>query len=165
MSETLYSIAQANMRGATRLLQLLGDDPRDLNICGYHIQQAAELGLKFVLEEQGIDYPKTHSIVELLTKVESTLPMPIFECDLQERLELFAGTLTTWEAQTRYVKDWFVELKAVCTGYRLVAVMLDSIADWSGYGKERFILPSVIEDRLKASRTAVKDLNLGGDNG
>lgn len=41
MTEALFSIARANMCTACKLYCVLGDDPRELNMIGYHLQQAA----------------------------------------------------------------------------------------------------------------------------
>ncbi len=165
MSETLYNIAVSNLGCTKKLLQLLGDDPRELNICGYHIQQAAELCLKFILEESGIEYPKTHEIEVLLTHVEQQTSFMFEDYELEERLQLFAGTLTSWEAKTRYIKDWFLELKSVCTGFRLVSSLLHVTAEWSGQEIIELEIPTNVIAMLKPKKTnPSRQLSLDGDH-
>lgn len=164
MSETLYNIAVSNLGCTKKLLQLLGDDPRESNICGYHIQQA-ELCLKFILEESGLEYPKTHGIESLLLQVERQTLFMFEDYELEERLQLFAGNLTSWEAKTCYIKDWFLELKAVCTGFHLVSSLLRVTAEWSGQEVVELEIPANVTVMLKLGKTKPsRRLSLDGDN-
>lgn len=132
MSETLFNIARANMSAAYRLLKTLTDDPRDLNIIGYHLQQAVEIALKYVLESAGDDYPKSHAIATLYIRVEEIGSSGIFSDTVWESLYVQSETFTIWEAQTRYIKDWFVELGKIERGFYLVNDLLEELSSWSG---------------------------------
>lgn len=68
--------------------------------CSYHIQQAVEKQLKVILLANGIDYPRTHNIQELLDKITDS------EIDIGDELandiEVISDTLSAWEALSRY---------------------------------------------------------------
>lgn len=80
-----------------------------LNLTGYLLQQTLEIYLKHHLEVNGIRYPKTHDIVVLI----NMLPDDI---ELDEHLVLFAGTITTWESKTWYIKIIFLKRKILRLG-------------------------------------------------
>lgn len=133
MKETLFSIARANMSAACKLYCVMGDDPREMNIIGYHLQQAAELSLKFILEECGIDYPKTHDIQQLFSSVRALdISSEILSTEIMTNLFMFAGTLTSWEASTRYIKNWFLELDLIRMGQKIINELMRQTAEWSG---------------------------------
>ena len=37
-----------------------------INLVGYHLQQAVELSIKYTLEMNGVSYPNTHRIEDLI---------------------------------------------------------------------------------------------------
>lgn len=53
MNETLFDIALFNLRAAYKDLVYLGDDPRELNRCGYTLQQGLEIALKYIRKRWG----------------------------------------------------------------------------------------------------------------
>lgn len=54
MSETLLDRAFTNYEAARVLLNNMSHDEMFLNIAGYHLQQAVELAIKFLLEMGGV---------------------------------------------------------------------------------------------------------------
>ena len=129
--ETLYDRAKSNYKFACKNFEFKTDDEFRLNLVGYLLQQAIELHLKHLLELNGIRYPKTHNIEELLYVLleeveggrEYFLPSDL------NTLELFAGTITSWESKTRYIKNFFVEERQIKKGISLIGSILKT------YGK------------------------------
>lgn len=108
-ARTLYDKAVANFQTAQILHEYSGDDEEQLNVMGYHLQQAMELALKYLLEQNGIEYPKTHDIDQLIrlgheAKIELLLP---------EYLEDHAEMLSQWEAKSRYVLGYAIEARKI----------------------------------------------------
>ena len=73
-----------------------------LDICGYHIQQAVEKTLKYILHDMnGVDDTtrrfRTHDIVSLIVMVESETAVVI-----PDAIKQIAVLLTQWEVTTRY---------------------------------------------------------------
>ena len=104
-SETLWDKAKANYLAAKTLYTVHGDDEGILNFVGYHLQQAAELYLKDLLENAGVDYPRTHEIAELLDLCVDVGVVP----NQYDFLFSQSDTLTVWESKTRYVKNYHAQ--------------------------------------------------------
>ena len=66
MSETLLDKAVHNYNVAIMIYNSMEGDESYLNYVGYHLQQTLELAMKYLLEENGIIYPKTHDIDQLI---------------------------------------------------------------------------------------------------
>lgn len=80
------------------------DDELYLDICCYHIQQAVEKILKCSIEMRGNMYHFTHNISVLYDDYIAS------GWESLDTLELMAGTITDWEASSRY-KDSFYATK------------------------------------------------------
>ena len=120
--ETLLDRAHALFGAAKMNYSHIEIDDIYLNLTGYLLQQTLEIYLKHHLEVNGIRYPKTRDIVVLI----NMLPDDI---ELDERLALFAGTITTWESKTRYIKNYFLEKKSLETGLKLIAPLFGETWD------------------------------------
>ena len=114
--ETLLDIAKRNWYTAQLLWKNMGDDEGYLNIIAYHLQQAVELTLKHALELEGIEYPKTHDIDDLLNR---------YPGDEFDSLLPWAAAITNMEAKTRDVKNYRVSLKTIKAVFPLVETMLN----------------------------------------
>lgn len=66
---TYLDIAKENLLLAKNIYETF-DDEVMLNYAGYHLQQAVELTLKYILFINGIDFPKGHSINQLVSVFE-----------------------------------------------------------------------------------------------
>lgn len=111
-SETLLDKAKSNYKAVMLLYNSISEDDSFLNIVGYHLQQTVELYLKHHLEINAIKYPLTHDIGALLSLIFDNK----IECETQEVLELLydlSGTITMWEAKTRYIKNYRAELRQI----------------------------------------------------
>ena len=65
-NETLIDKAEQNLHCAAALKEAFSSDDSYLNYIAYHIQQAVELTIKYILENNGVIYPKTHAIDQLI---------------------------------------------------------------------------------------------------
>lgn len=89
------------------ILSHLTGDEIDLNLASYHIEQTLEKCIKFQLEMQGVKYERTQNIsdlVEINEKIGDEMPLEL-------KAEL--GLIIDWEGKTRYIKDYFVELRTI----------------------------------------------------
>lgn len=55
--------------------------------------------------------------------------------ELDEHLVLFAGTITTWESKTWYIKNYFLEKKNLETGLKLIAPLFGET--WDSESKKK----------------------------
>ncbi len=88
--------AEEDLRNAEYTLTLEESCPFG-TVC-FHAEQCAEKYLKALLVFQGIDFPKTHNIPELLALVPSSV-RPALSVEEQEQL-------TEYAIVTRYPGDW-----------------------------------------------------------
>lgn len=122
--ETLLDRAFSNFKAAKMNWKAVGQDDFFINLTGYLLQQSLELYLKHYLEINGIRYPYTHDIGTLIDLLPES-----FEID--ERLQLYAGTITSWESKTRYIKNYFLEKKNVQRGFELIEPLFVENSDLS----------------------------------
>lgn len=108
-ANTLYGKAAANYKSARLLFENATGDEEQLNFAGYHLQQAVELAIKYLLEQNGVEYPKTHDVDQLIRIAKDS----DVELYLNEYLEDHAEMLSMWEAKARYVLGYAIESKKV----------------------------------------------------
>lgn len=116
-NRSLLDIAVMNFNVACELHQNKTDDPIRLNIIGYHLQQAAELALKHILEMEGKNYPRTHDIGDLI----GLLNYPEALSDM----ELLSAKITEMEAKTRYDKDFSANIRIVEKLFPMIGQFLE----------------------------------------
>lgn len=123
MSETLLTRARHNHKVAMSLWNVMGSDELYLNSIGFNLQQSVELAINFVLEQNGVTYPRTHELVQLyqLSKKEN-VDLLLSEY-MYDHLEMF----TSWEAKTRYILDFVLEKDKVQRAMREVHKYLLSV--------------------------------------
>lgn len=103
-NETFLDIAKRDLKQAQLLYRYRSDDEGDLNNIGYLLQQSIEKSLKYYLETNGIVYPKSHDIDDLL----SAMPNGEFS-DLEDH----AVMITQMEDKTRYIKNYRLSLRKI----------------------------------------------------
>lgn len=81
------------------------NDEMYLDICCYHIQQAIEKLLKCSIELTGNRYAFTHDISKHYADYVNA------GWESLDTLELMSGTLTDWEASSRYKESFFATTK------------------------------------------------------
>ncbi|MCI8424885.1 MAG: HEPN domain-containing protein [Adlercreutzia sp.] len=123
--QTLYDKAASTFRSARLLFDHRGDDDAQLNYIGHHLQQALELSIKYQLEQNGVEYPKTHDIDQLARVARE------HEIDLcfSEYLEDHAEMFSQWEAKSRYIVGYSIELRKIECALEEVEAYLADIAE------------------------------------
>lgn len=108
-AQTLFGKAVANLRSAQLIYENSDGDEDQLNIAGYLLQQAVELAMKYLIEQNGIEFPKTHDIDQLIRMANAN------DVDLlvSEYLDDHAETLSLWEAKSRSILGYAIEARKV----------------------------------------------------
>ncbi|MCI5918349.1 MAG: HEPN domain-containing protein [Roseburia sp.] len=104
------------------------NDEMYLDICCYHTQQAIEKLLKCSIELKGVTYEFTHSIITLYSQYVSV------GWDEIEMLELMSGTITGWEASSRYKESFFATVKQLETAKGLYEILLNRLLEYLNEG-------------------------------
>lgn len=125
MSETLLDKAVHNYNVAIMIYNSMEGDESYLNYVGYHLQQALELAMKYLLEENGIIYPKTHDIDQLIRIARQNN----VNLHLSEYIDDHSEMFTLWESRTRYVLNYQLELNKVEKAMKAVGNYLKNIQD------------------------------------
>jgi len=84
-------------------------DEQFLNYIAYHLQQAVEIWVKSDLEDNGVNYPKTHDIEQLIIIGNQNNVKFNLNDYIIEHSEMF----TNWEAETRYVANYKVQANKI----------------------------------------------------
>lgn len=104
------------------------NDEMYLDVCCYHTQQAIEKLLKCSIELKGVNYEFTHSITKLYSQYVSA------GWDEIEILELMAGTITDWEARSRYKESFVATVKQLNTAKGLYDELLSRLLTFLSCG-------------------------------
>ncbi len=120
----LFDKAVSNLRSAQLIFDHRGEDDEQLNMVGYHLQKAVELALKYLLEQDGIEYPKTHDVDQLIRMGREAA----VELHLSEYVEDHAEMFSQWEARLRYVVEYAIEERKAERALREVDDYLAAVA-------------------------------------
>ena len=123
-ARTLFDKALSNFNTARITRKFMGDDEEQLNIIAFHLQQALELSMKYLLEMDGVEYPKTHSIEQLIRIAKSKCS----DLHLTEYIEDHCEMFSTWEEKSRYILGYLVEAEKVDRAIAEVDIYLRSIS-------------------------------------
>lgn len=85
------------------------EDEEMINLVGYHLQQSLELSIKFTLEMNGVEYPSIHRIEDLIKLAKSNK----IDLYINEYIKEHDALLSSWEANTRYVIGFLIELEKI----------------------------------------------------
>lgn len=109
-NETLFDKAKQNLKVAESIYSTIAiKDEAYLNYVGYHIQQALELSIKYMLEMNGVNYPKTHDIDQLIRLAN----INNVELYLNEYIDDHSEMFSLWEARTRYILNYRLEKRKI----------------------------------------------------
>lgn len=122
---TLYGKAAANYKSAKLLIENANGDEEQLNIAGYHLQQAVEQTIKYLLEQDGVEYPKTHDI-EQLARIARESDVNLM---LPEYIDDHAEMFSQWEAKARYIIGYAIEKKKLDKALHEVDAYLTKVAE------------------------------------
>lgn len=112
MNETknLLDKALTNYDAAKILRNSIKDENEEIiNLIGYHLQQSIELSIKYSLEMNGIEYPSTHRIEDLI-KIANKNKVDVY---INEYIKEHDALLTSWEFNTRYIIGYLIELEKI----------------------------------------------------
>ncbi len=125
MNETYLDKAVQNYNAAASLYSSLAcSDEMYLGIVGYHLQQSAELAMKYILDENGVDYPKTHDLNQLMIMADRNG----VDLHITDYIYQNAALLTNWETNTRYVLNYMLEANRVKDALNGVKEYIQNIA-------------------------------------
>ena len=109
-NETLFDKAKQNLKVAESIYSTIAiNDEAYLNYVGYHIQQALELSIKYMLEMNGVNYPKSHDIDQLIRLAN----INNVELYLNEYIDDHSEMFSLWEARTRYILNYRLEKRKI----------------------------------------------------
>lgn len=135
----LFSMAIVHLQMAAGIFKGRGDNQRATLIVGFHLQQAAEFGLKHVFNISNCDCAETHDVARLLDGLNNKQLSNVLPDDVKEAVSEFAGTLTLWESRGRSGENLVTSLHKVSvdqheliTGFQVVNGLLSAIASWDG---------------------------------
>lgn len=74
---------------------------------------------------------------------------------------MMAGTFSSWATNTRYTKNWFVNLRSILSGFKVVSEVVDAIAEWDGLDAPHIKLPSSIIQKSRVHGIAGEDKQEG----
>ena len=121
--ETLYDKAVSNYDVAKGIYDFFDGDELYLNHIGYHLQQAVELSLKYTLEMHGTEYPKTHEIETLISLAKDNHVDWFKNQYIYDHSEM----LSSWEAKTRYIVNYRLELEKITAAMPEIAAYLYTV--------------------------------------
>lgn len=123
MTRDLLKRAEADLRVAGMLIK--STDEYDMQLCAYHVQQAAEKLLKQLYIEQGVDFRKTHDMASLLSGIPNWEEYMTEEDYL--RFGEKAALLTEWESKTRYAEGYLIARQFVVSNLDFVTSLFKDI--------------------------------------
>lgn len=113
MSMDLLKLAYADINVAKIILET-GTDEGVLRMSAYHIQQALEKGLKYILTRKEVEYGRTHDCVALVSLVKDS------RFKVHEKIIENADVITSYEASTRY--NFELNIKKGVVAHQIVLV-------------------------------------------
>ena len=122
-NETLFDKAKQNLNVAKAIYSSFSNDEAYLNYAAYHIQQALELSVKYLLEMNGVVYPKTHDIDQLIQLADNKGVNLYLSEYLDDHSEMFS----LWEARTRYILNYRVENRKIQRALTETEIYIDEL--------------------------------------
>lgn len=111
IANSYYEKALVNFKTAKIVFMIASSDEEQLNIAGYHLQQAVELAIKHILMGNGVPLQKTHDIDQLI-RVAENYKVDLYLTEyIKEKAEVFS----LWESKTRYALGYALEAKKIET--------------------------------------------------
>jgi len=109
IANTYYEKALANFKIAKIVYSVASNDEEQLNIAGYHIQQALELAIKHIFVINGMVIMKTHDIDQLIRQAnENNIDLMLPEYIIEQ-----SEAISNWESKTRYILGYALEIHKI----------------------------------------------------
>lgn len=120
----LFARAKVKRVNAENDYRNISLDDAYLDDCCYNLQQAIELGLKYIVEMNGENYVENHDVRAQLNKLRDLgVDLP-FASDVRH----MASTLNSWQTESRY-NDSFMSLIEDIDDARMLADRILSYCD------------------------------------
>ena len=105
----LFDKALADYNAAKIIRSAVSSDEEELNVIAYLLQQSLELSAKYIMEMNGLEYPKSHDI-ETLHYFASENGVDLFFTEyISDHQEMFSQ----WESKSRYIVGYLTELSRI----------------------------------------------------
>lgn len=119
----LLSRAKVKLENAENSYKKMDIDDAYVDECCYNLQQAIEMGLKAVVELNGLDIAENHDLRANL----NVLNKNGIKLEMEKNIRSMASTLYSWETEARY-KDSFTAVVDDIEDARKIAKNLISYA-------------------------------------
>ena len=119
----LLSRAKVKLENAENSYKKMDIDDAYVDECCYNLQQAIEMGLKAVVELNGLDIAENHDLRANL----NVLNKNGIKIEMEKDIRIMASTLYSWETEARY-KDSFTAVVDDIEDARKIAKNLISYA-------------------------------------
>ncbi|MDO4198442.1 MAG: HEPN domain-containing protein [Erysipelotrichaceae bacterium] len=125
-TKSLFDKALSNFDCARIIRKNISNEDEELiNLVGYHLQQSVELSIKYTLEINGIKYPNVHRIEDLIKLANDNN----INLHINEYIEEHDALLSSWEANTRYIVGYLIELKKVDKAISEIEIYFKNLID------------------------------------
>lgn len=109
-TKNLFDKALTNFDCAKLIRNTIENENEEMiNLVAYHLQQSVELSLKYTLEMNGVSYPNVHRIEDLIRLAKNNN----VDLHINEYIKEHDALLSSWEANTRYIIGYLVELEKI----------------------------------------------------
>lgn len=108
----------------------VADDECYMDVACFNMQQSLELLLKFIIEDRGMQAPKTHDICDLLVFVKTAG----FVYSKYDALYEMGDTLTKWETRSRYGSGIISTIEKLRDVYKHIVQLEDEYKEFSDKG-------------------------------
>ena len=109
-TKNLFDKALTNFDCAKLIRNTIENENEEMiNLVAYHLQQSVELSLKYTLEMNGVSYPNVHRIEDLIRLAKNNN----IDLHINEYIKEHDALLSSWEANTRYIIGYLVELEKI----------------------------------------------------
>lgn len=91
--------------GAQFCYSKMATDASFIDQCCFNLWQSIDFSLKFLVEQEGVNYVLTHSLKAQLNKLDQVHSKLLPDC-LKEQIRCMANTLEGWRDDARYDDDF-----------------------------------------------------------
>ena len=94
-------------------------------ILAKNIYESFELTLKYILFMNGIDFPKVHSINQLINVFEKNDMLDL----IPEYIDDNSDMITNWESQTRYILDYQIARRKIVKAFPEIENLISNVEE------------------------------------
>ncbi len=153
MLSEMYRLAAFDLK--TAKWNMAQPDDVAPRFAAYHVQQCVEKILKQALRLYGVNYTKTHSILELVDMLPDT--QEIFSQTVLDLIELRGSRLTDWSAKSRYAEGYMVKRTTIEQAIELAELALSEL---QAYESSMPTAPEAVYDSSSGFGACVPGISL-----